>query len=280
MGEYTRRSRFSFQPYDEIEDCINQKKLDIYDVIFTTDTHENVVIDEDLNIVPIRSRIYRFIDMTSANLALNSSSDTYEGQVVAILEEGKEKYAGYIVNKNKNGEYYVSPLSDSGQIDYDSLGNRPIINKVGTLDAPITVANLEDGTYKIKGQYKLSSNAMTIYLSSNDNFFLVRKDTEKNVTYIKKISATDITDYTINSDGSTSASTIPTTKILKDYATKKYVDDKIAALDILTRDDVKTYVTEIINNTIDEKIENKVNEMYIPAKNEDIHEMFVIKGEN
>lgn len=272
MAEYIKRSRLSFQKYDIIEDYINQKKLDAYDIVYTTDTHENVVIDEDLNIIPIRSRVYRFTDITSANLSLNKSSDTYEGQIVAILQENDEKYSGYIVNKNKIGEFYVSPLSESGQIDYDSLGNKPVINKIGTLNSPITVDQLEDGIYKIRGQYKLTESAITIYLSSNDNFFLVK--TENDITYIKKISAMDITDYTVNSDGSISASTIPTTKILKDYATKSYVDDKIAALDLLTKDDVTTYVADIINNTIDEKIETKVNEMYTPANNAEIQQLF------
>lgn len=272
MAEYIKRSRLSFQKYDIIEDYINQKKLDAYDIVYTTDTHENVVIDADLNIIPIRSRVYRFTDITSANLSLNKSSDTYEGQIVAILQENDEKYSGYIVNKNKVGEFYVSPLSESGQIDYDSLGNKPVINKIGTLDSPITVDQLEDGIYKIRGQYKLTESAITIYLSSNDNFFLVK--TENDITYIKKISAMDITDYTVNSDGSISASTIPTTKILKNYATKSYVDDKIAALDLLTKDDVTTYVADIINNTIDEKIETKVNEMYTPADNAEIQQLF------
>ena len=272
MAEYIKRSRLSFQKYDIIEDYINQKKLDAYDIVYTTDTHENVVIDADLNIVPIRSRVYRFTDITSANLSLNKSSDTYEGQIVAILQENDEKYSGYIVNKNKIGEFYVSPLSESGQIDYDSLGNKPVINKIGTLDSPITVDQLEDGIYKIRGQYKLTESAITIYLSSNDNFFLVK--TENDITYIKKISAMDITDYTVNSDGSISASTIPTTKILKNYATKSYVDDKIAALDLLTKDDVTTYVADIINNTIDEKIETKVNKMYTPADNAEIQQLF------
>ncbi|SCG87903.1 Uncharacterised protein [uncultured Clostridium sp.] len=272
MAEYIKRSRLSFQKYDIIEDYINQKKLDAYDIVYTTDTHENVVIDADLNIIPIRSRVYRFTDITSANLSLNKSSDTYEGQIVAILQENDEKYSGYIVNKNKIGEFYVSPLSESGQIDYDSLGNKPVINKIGTLNSPITVDQLEDGIYKIRGQYKLTESAITIYLSSNDNFFLVK--TENDITYIKKISAMDITDYTVNSDGSISASTIPTTKILKNYATKSYVDDKIAALDLLTKDDVTTYVADIINNTIDEKIETKVNEMYTPADNAEIQQLF------
>lgn len=272
MAEYIKRSRLSFQKYDIIEDYINQKKLDAYDIVYTTDTHENVVIDADLNIIPIRSRVYRFTDITSANLSLNKSSDTYEGQIVAILQENDEKYSGYIVNKNKIGEFYVSPLSESGQIDYDSLGNKPVINKIGTLDSPIAVDQLEDGIYKIRGQYKLTESAITIYLSSNDNFFLVK--TENDITYIKKISAMDITDYTVNSDGSISASTIPTTKILKNYATKSYVDDKIAALDLLTKDDVTTYVADIINNTIDEKIETKVNKMYTPADNAEIQQLF------
>ena len=274
--KFQNRSRLSFRKYDEIEDYINQGKLDSYDIIYTTDTHENVVIDPELNIIPIRSKIYRFPDIATANDYLNTASDSYEGQVVAILANGK--YTGYIVNKNKDNEFYVSPLSDPGEIDYDTLGNRPIINKVGTLDDPITVADLEDGTYKIKGQYKLSGNATTIYLSTQDNFFLVRKDIENNITYIKKISATDITDYTINSDGSISASTIPTAKMLKDYATKTYVEERLAALDFITKGEVESFVTqtvtEILNSQLNTLVEEKVNDIYTPSEKSDIDILF------
>lgn len=273
-GKIQNRSRLSFRKYDEIEDYINQGKLDAYDIIYTTDTHENVVIDPELNITPIRSKIYRFPDINTANDSLNSTPDSYEGQIVAILANGK--YTGYIVNKNKDNKYYVSPLSESGEIDYNTLGNRPITNKIGTLDNPITVENLENGIYRIKGQYKLSSNAVTIYLSTLDNIFLVRKESEQ--TYIKKISATDITDYTINSDGSTSASTIPTAKMLKDYATKNYVEERIAALDFITKGEVESFVTQtvtdILNSQLDILVEEKVQDIYSPSEKSDIDTLF------
>ena len=272
--KFQNRSRLSFRKYDEIEDYINQGKLDSYDIVYTTDTHENVVIDPELNIIPIRSKIYRFPDIATANDYLNTASDSYEGQVVAILANGK--YTGYIINKNKDNEFYVSPLSDPGKIDYDTLGNRPIINKVGTLDNPITIENLDDGIYKIRGQYKLSINAVTVYLSTLDNIFLVRKDSDH--TYIKKISATDITDYTVNSDGSTSASTIPTSKMLKDYATKTYVEERLAALDFITKGEVESFVTqtvtEILNSQLDTLVEEKVKNIYAPSEKSDIDILF------
>lgn len=272
--KFRNRSRLSFRKYDEIEDYINQGKLDSYDIVYTTDTHENIVIDPELNIVPIRSKIYRFPDIATANDSLNITSDSYEGQVVAILADGK--YTGYIVNKNKDNVFYVSPLSDPGKIDYDTLGNRPIINKVGTLDNPITIENLDDGIYKIRGQYKLSINAVTVYLSTLDNIFLVRKDSDH--TYIKKISATDITDYIVNSDGSTSASTIPTAKMLKDYATKTYVEERLAALDFITKGEVESFVTqtvtEILNSQLDTLVEEKVKNIYAPSEKSDIDILF------
>ena len=65
-------------------------------------------------------------------------------------------------------------------------------------------------------------------------------------------------DYSISNESVTQY-TVPTTAWLEEqgYASKEYVDTKIAALDFMTKDDVEIYITEILDSVIDEKISNK-----------------------
>ena len=172
MAKYTDHSKFAYMNYDEIQDGINSGTIGPYDLILCKDTREFILIKDDLSLASINSKVYRFSDVESAEKALNESLDTYEGQLVAIVYDNS--YAAYIVNRNKNGKYYVTPLSSNGDIDYNTLGNRPITNLSGTLDSPIVIENLENGIYKIAGQYQLQKGAQTTYLSMSSNLFLVQ----------------------------------------------------------------------------------------------------------
>lgn len=272
-----QRAKFSYVNRGEIENFINEGKIDVHDIVYTKDTHENIFIGSDLSINPVRSKIYRFSDVSSAESKLNSSLDTYEGQIVAILLDGA--YAAYIVNKNTGGSYFVTKLSeDPKTFNYDTLGNRPMDNLDGTLDNPITISNLTTGIYKVRGQYKICPNDITTYLSTNDNIFLVnRSDSE---TTIRKITAHNINDYVISDDSISSQTEIPTKKWITEqgFATEQYVSEKIAALDFMTREEVADYVSGIIATNlepiIDERIETKLNESLGDVEDSDITYLF------
>ena len=143
------------------------------------------------------------------------------------------------------------------------MGNRPIINLVGTLDEPVMVSELDTGIYRIKGQYKISSLEDTIYLSASDIICTVAKDT-KGIT-VKRITSDDITDYFITSSDISKNSYI-TNQYLKDnnYTTTSYVDTKIEALELSIKEDMKTYVQGIIEDvfgeSLDEIIDNRISE--------------------
>lgn len=271
------RAKFSLVKFNDIERFINDGKLDANDIIYTKDTHENILIGSDLSINPVRSKIYRFLDVTTAESALNSASDSYEGQIVAILTDGA--YTAYIVNKNTGGSFYVSRLSeDAKTLNYDTLGNRPIDNLDGTLDNPITISDLATGIYKVRGQYKICSSDFTTYISGNDHIFLVNHgDTEIS---IRKITATDMFNYVVTDGSITSQSEIPTKDwiVKQGYATKSYVDEQIAALNFVTRDEISDYVKNVISTTldpmIDERIETKLNETLNEVEDSDINNLF------
>lgn len=273
----TQRAKFSYVNREDITKLINNGNIDANDIIYTKDTHENIFIGSDLSINPIRSKIYRFSDVSSAEKSLNTATDTYEGQIVAILTDGA--YTAYIVNKNTGGTYYVTKLSkDAKTLNYDNLGNRPIDNLDGTLDDPITISDLATGIYKIRGQYKICSGDITTYLSSNDNFFLVDHDGTE--VAIRKITAHNIIDYAVSKNSIVSQTNIPTREWIESqgYVTEASVNEKIAALNFMTKEEVAEYVqNEVLANLeplIDKRIDLKLNESFSQVEASDISYLF------
>ena len=275
------RAKFAYLKYESMlsnlsdETLDPKKKLNAYDINFTPDTKECYIISPDLIPWAINSKVYTFDSIESANEQLNQNTDTYSGQIIAIQYD--EKYFGYIVNKNVDG-YYVSPLNEyPDEINYDKLGNRPIINLIGTLDEPIMVSDLDTGIYKIKGQYKVSNLEETIYLSASDTLFIV--DNKKDTINIKRVTIDDIVDYVITNE------TIVANKYItedflkeKNYVNSDYVDTKIEAVKLLLEDELKNYIVEAINSvmgeSLDKKIDERINTFIQPTQDEQITDLF------
>lgn len=269
------RAKFGYLTYDDMIIKIQDDILDAYDICYTKDTNECYIIKEDLTPSPIRSRVYIFQNESDAITQINQNTDTYNGQIISVL--CGDTYRGYIVNY-KNNRFIITPLWENPEpIDYDNLGNRPIINLVGTSDNPIIVSDLNDGIYNIKGQYIISDLIETIYLSASNVIFTVRKNDNK--IFIKSITSNNISDFCI-SNGSISSQEYITNQYLKDnnYVTADYVDIKIQALQQSIEDDMKQYISTIIDkqlgNVLDEKIEEKINEAIEPVESTDINSLF------
>lgn len=246
------RAKWAYISYDSIQTKINEGVLDSYDIIYTSDTHENLVISPDLNIIPIKSKVYVFNSVEEANIQLNQNTDTYIGQLVSIITDDVCK--GYIVNKNESGNYYVNAIT-ADDIDYNTLGNRPIKNMIGTLDEPIIITTLPSGIYKIKGQYKISDLEETVYLSSDGDLFLVGTD------YIKRITKDTINNYIINGDSIIKETYVTDEYLLsKGYATIEYVDTKVTALEESIKADIQSYVEETVEDVITEKVDIIIDE--------------------
>ncbi len=273
-----QRSKFTNVKRDDIEKLINKGILDSNDIVYTSDSHENILIGDDLSINPVRSKIYRFLDANDAEKKLNEQTDTYSGQLVAILTDNK--YEAYIVNKNNNDKFVVSKVSDDNKtIDYNTLGNKPIENLTGTLDNVIVVADLNQGIYAIKGQYKICSDDITTYLSANENIFIVSENDDSTIS-VKKITSSEITDYIISENQIKSQYSIATKEWVKEqgYITDVTLNDKIAALNYITKKEVEEYVSQVIINDIDplidEKITKRLNESFFTVKEADITNLF------
>lgn len=257
MAGRSNRSRFAYLNYDEIQTAINNSQLDAYDIIYTKDTHENIIITPDLDIISVGSRIYRFPDTATAETYLNMATDTYEGQIISIAYDGH--YVAYIVNKNTSDHFYVTPLNAyEGELDYDELQHRPVSNLTGTLNTPVVLDGLSTGVYKVSGQYKISESLDTVFSSSAGTLYLV-EHTQEDIL-VRKISASDITDYKIK-NGEITTSTVPTSDWLKEqgYITENKVDEKLAALDFVNKKDIENYVSQVVLATIDSLVDEKID---------------------
>ena len=271
------RAKYGYMSSASIPLKIQSGEIDAYDIVYTTDTHENYVISPDLEPWAVRSRIYVFDSVEEANTLLNVNTDTYIGQIVAIL--CNDTYRGYIVN-SVDSQFTVTPLWENPeQIDYNTLGNRPIINLEGTLGNTIIVDELDNGIYNIKGQYKIDSSDVTLNISENEILFMVEKSDDS--IKIKQIYHDNITDYLVL-DGVITSDTYITSEYLSqcDYATKEYVDIKIAALQESINENVREYIADIVDEqlgtVLDEKVENSMNNFLLDhmAKDEDVTGVF------
>ena len=271
------RVKWGYLNYDDIRSRIEENRLDAYDVVYTKDTHECYILSEELIPVPVHSRVYRFNGIAAAITYLNTASDTYEGQIVAI--RSGEKYRAYIVNL-VDEQYDVELLLDTDQeIDYNTLGNRPIINLIGSLSEPVIVENLDVGIYSITGQYKIFDSIDTVFSCSANHIFLV--DKSETEILIKDISARKIISYF--SDGEiVKENELLTADYLKEnnYATDSSVDQKLQALDILTKAEAQEYiestVTEYLDAKLDDTIDKKLDEKLTEAQDSDIDGMFTV----
>ena len=271
----TDRIKFAYLTYGDMLSKLESGEINEYDIIYSKDQYVTYLITEELKPLQLRSRVYVFDSISEAEIKLNETTDTYVGQVVAILDN--DTYRGYIVNQ-KNDKFTVTPLWEHSEpIDYDTLGNRPIVNLVGTLDKPIMVSELDNGIYRIKGQYKISDLEETIYLSASDIICTVVKNNQN--IEIKKITSDNITDYIItNSD--ISKNTYVTDQYLKEnnYTTTSYVDTKIEALEVSIKEDMRGYVqeaiTEVFGEELDKKIDDKIDEKIVPMSDSQIRNLF------
>lgn len=268
------RAKWAYLSYNSIQGKIDEGVLDSYDIIYTSDTHENLIISPNLELIPIKSKVYVFSSVDEANTQLNINTDTYVGQIVSILNGDVCK--GYIVNKNTDGSYYVDAIT-ADEIDYNTLGNRPIENIIGTLDEMVIITTLPSGLYKVKGQYKISDLEETTYLSVDGDLFLIENN------HIKRITKDTINNYTIN-NGVIIKETYVTDEYLlaQGYTTTDYVDTKVAALEESIRTDIESYVestvediiTQKVDIIIDERLDVKLEEKIQPISSEDVTELF------
>lgn len=139
---------------------------------------------------------------------------------------------------------------------YDDLQGIPIINKKGTITSPLIISELEDGIYKVIGNYYLTSNTSgTQFIESSNCLFFVSKEDKR----FLKISPTSITEFLVKDDGTYESNTV---------VNNGNIEETI-------KQEVKNYfdsegVTQDIVGIVDQRISEKFGEV----TDEDIADLF------
>ena len=97
----------------------------------------------------------------------------------------------------------------------------------GAQDAPIVLSDLQDGIYQVKGYQKISPSDITTL--NNDSYIFVIIETENEVQKIRRITADDLSTYTVQNDTVTNVDATVTESYLDlhEYVTQDVVDEKM-----------------------------------------------------
>ena len=136
---------------------------------------------------------------------------------------------------------YINSLS------YRKLTDKPIEYLIGSLTVPITISTLDDGIYKIKGQFIIGGNSTTVHSSADEVFFLVSHDEDTHGTSITQFQGNSILLYFIQQDG--------------DYVTDKYVTEKwVNDQNFMSADSAKQFIQEQLELTVSDLVDKKIDE--------------------
>ena len=276
---YALHSRMVYANYDDVQKAIDAKIINANDIVLCKDTREMIIIREDGSLFPVNARHYRFDSQDAALEYLNKSADTYDGQFVSIKHKFSGNYDAFVVNK-ENGKYAVKnvAVADSVEFDYNKALNKPIDVMTGSVFEPILITDLKDGFYKIVGAYKMSGDAVTVYSSSTGHFVVV--ETIDGVKYIKQITAQKIIDYKVDATGTVTSEEMPTKQWIKEqkFATVQYVDDKVSAMDFLTKSEADEYISKYIDASISkivaDTVDRVVDERFTASTENEINNLF------
>ena len=237
------RAKYGYMSSASIPLKIQSGEIDAYDIIYTTDTHENYVISPDLEPLAVRSRIYVFDSVENANTLLNVNTDTYIGQIVSILVD--DKYKGYIVNRDSQGSYYVNKLTE------DDISKNGIVYLKGTLSNKLIIFELGEGIYSIEGQYQIVPDG-TVYMTGGKELFICSNGS------VHHVNGNSIEKYTVADDGTVNIETYLTSADLSQYMT---ITDAQQIISDLVSQNVENEVIKALGKSIAQQsdIENILN---------------------
>lgn len=281
MADYSLHTRFVFTNYDDIQNAINAGTINYRDIVFCTDTREMVLVNSQHGFTPINSRHYRFNSYAEAVRLLNTYADTYEGQIVSVRNVSTGKFEAYIVNY-VDDKWTISNLAiaDSVEFNYNLALNKPIDNLVGSVFEPVVLTDLGNGIYKITGAFKVSSDVLTVQSTAGGQFVMV--DTIDGVKYIRCISAKEIIEYHVDSQGNITSDSVPTKTWIEQqgFATTNYVDEQLAALNFFTKSEAEEYIISVVSEVNEDAINAVIDQRLIEATRQEINDLFNIDGDD
>lgn len=244
MASTKPKSKLAYLSYDQIQGKIDGGILDEYDMIFEKNQKIFYILDKDKNIIPAGSRLDSYQSVSDAVTALNTKTNTYEGQIVNILED--DKYIPYSVNFDSSvGKYYVTRV---GVNDYNELLNKPIVNIVA--DNEIVLTDLDDGFYTLIGNYRICNLDTTHRMAAAQKYFVIESlldDNNNTITHITEISGSRVFKYVCSDT--------------------EFVEDKY-----ILASEIEGNVDEVLDNEFDDRADNYVANHQ--ATNQEIIDLF------
>lgn len=226
---------FAVGKYEDILSGIQSGILTYPSYVICTDDYTWVFVDKELNLRRIKGYEQEAIIHVSTLPTTKFRTD-----------------AIYICNGT--GYIYINSVpvpifnnNGSSVASYDQLENTPITNKYGQIASPIVLADLDNGSYSISGQYKIGGYLDTIFVTSSRIMFLIDSDEENK--YITKLDAKNICVYTINLE------TMNVT--INEYVTKSW----ISAQGYTTEEYVTQAINDLYNKLVSELLITKVSQL-------------------
>ncbi len=186
---------------------------------------------------------------------------TYANTQKAI-DEGKLKYPAYC---------WCSDVQQYGFVNKDNkLEIIGIPELAGTAQDMVILSTLNDGIYQVSGQYTITADYPTIFLSTSDDLCIVQTIDEKKI--VKRITANEIANYVIEDDLSVTTSIVATQEWIKEqgYADEEYIDYKMEILKHELEDEIDELVRPVVKPICEEVIDETIQ----PIDDQDIESLF------
>ena len=191
------------------------------------------------------------------------------GKMVNIqkaIADGKIQYPSYIWCTDLDVYCFLNKDGELEQCGIPQL--------TGTLENEIILSSLDDGLYEVKGRHKITASHATTFDCSG--FILVVVQTIGGVKKVRRITADELSVYTIQEDLTVSVDEVATKDYLdeKGYTTEEQLDEKIAVLKAELEDEIEAALPSMIEPLVYPVVEEVVDRMIQPEDDQNIRDLF------
>lgn len=221
-------TKFAVANYGDIQSLIDKGLLSYPTYVFSRNTNTMVFIDKNGEMQDIGGFNQSSIIMVEELPTTDIKSNTF------YICDG----IGYLKINDILVPVFKEISEEVGVSSYDKLSEVPIVNKRGTITAPIVLSDLDVGCYSVSGQYQIGGNLTTTYTPSVSVVVLVESD--ETSKYITRISGKNVVTYTI---------TLETLEVVSDsYSTQSWIQ----AQGYVTEDYVNQAIEDLYNKIVSE----------------------------
>ena len=185
----------------------------------------------------------------------------------SAVRSGKVKYPTYCWVHDSLQYAFVNKNGDIELVGLPKL--------TGTLKNEIILSELVDGVYLIKGQHRIAESSETVYLSASYIIAIVATDGLNKK--VRRITVDQIEDYTVDPTGEpTKSDGYVTAQYLTDhhYVTDAYVDEKIVALEISLKTELREYVDAVVAEQVAALVPGEIDKYIGTVPSDDVSALF------